>query len=455
MSNEHFDLIAIGGGSAARDGARKAKDEFGARVALIESTRWGGDCPNVACRPTKAYLVAADLLHDIQTLAPKAGIEVGPARADLAKVKARKDALRAPQEQWVERLRGQGFATYDGVASFLDPRTLRVGEDELTADRILIATGSLTAIPPIAGLAEVGFVDHVTALDLEEVPESLLILGAGPVGLEFAQIFARFGSRVTLVQTAERISPRSDAEASAEVAQALEEDGIEILTSTSATRFARDGDEIVATLDPAGERRVAQILVATGRKPDLGQLDLDRAGVAYERRGVVVDEHLRTTAPGIWAAGDVATRYQFTPIAQYEARLAVLDMFTDDAPATDYSALPTAIFTDPELASVGLSEEAAREQGLEFGTATHPLANVTRAQYYDAKHGLYKLVFDPKSRKVLGIHVVCRGASDVVQGLALGLRLGATVDDLARVHHTYPSFGEGVKAAAERALATM
>jgi mercuric reductase len=330
-----------------------------------------------------------------------------------------------------------------------------VGEHELTADRILIATGSLTAIPLIDGLAEVGFVDHVTALDLEEAPESLLILGAGPVGLEFAQIFARFGSRVMLVQTAERISPRSDAEAAAEVAQALEEDGIEILTSTSATRFARDGDEIVATLDPAGERRVALVLVATGRKPDLGQLDLDRAGVAYERRGVVVDEHLRTTAPGIWAAGDVATRYQFTPIAQYEARLAVLDMFTDDAPATDYSALPTAIFTDPELASVGLSEEAAREQGLAFGTATYPLANVTRAQYYDAKLGLYKLVFDRSSGKVLGIHVVCRGASDVVQGLALALRLGATVDDLARVHHTYPSFGEGVKAAAERALATM
>jgi pyruvate/2-oxoglutarate dehydrogenase complex dihydrolipoamide dehydrogenase (E3) component len=424
-------------------------------VALIESTRWGGDCPNVACRPTKAYLVAADLLHDIQTLAAKAGIEVGPAHADLAKVKARKDALRSTQQQWVERLRAQGFATYDGVASFQDSHTLRVGENELTADRILIATGSETAVPPIEGLAEVGFVDHVTALDLEEVPESLLVLGAGPVGVEFAQIFARFGSRVTLVQTAERISPRSDADAAAEVAKALEEDGIEILTSTTATRFARDGNEIVATLDPAGERRIALVLVATGRKPDLDQLDLDRAGVAYERRGVLVDEHLRTTALGIWAAGDVATRYQFTPIAQYEARLAVLDMFTDDAPAADYSALPTAIFTDPELASVGLSEEAAREQGLEFGTATYPLANVTRAQYYDAKHGLYKLVFEAASGKVLGIHVVCRGASDVVQGLAPALRLGVSVDDLARAHHTYPSFGEGVKAAAERALASM
>jgi mercuric reductase len=455
MSNDHFDLITIGGGSAARDGARKAKDEFGARVALLESTRWGGSCPNVACRPTKAYLVAADLLHDIQTLAPKAGIEVGPARANLARVKARKDAIRATQQQWVERLRAQGFATYDGVASFLDPHTLRVGERELTADRVLVATGSLTAVPPIDGLAEVGFVDHVTALDLEEVPESLLVLGAGPVGVEFAQIFARFGSRVTLVQTADRISPRSDAEAAAEVAQALEEDGIEILTSTTTTRFVRDGDEIVATLDPAGERRVALVLVATGRKPDLEQLDLDRAGVAYERRGIVVDDHLRTTTAGIWAAGDVATRYQFTPIAQYEARLAVLDMFTDDAPAADYSALPTAIFTDPELASVGLSEEAARDAGLEFGTATYPLANVTRAQYYDAKQGLYKLVFDPRTAKVLGIHVVCRGASDVVQGLAPALRLGVTVDDLAHAHHTYPSFGEGVKAAAERALAQM
>jgi pyruvate/2-oxoglutarate dehydrogenase complex dihydrolipoamide dehydrogenase (E3) component len=455
MSVERFDLIAIGGGSAARDAARKAKDEFGARVALVESTRWGGDCPNVACRPTKAYVVAADLLHDIETLAERIGIEVGPAQANLARVKARKNAIRATQEQWVERLRGAGFSTYDGVASFIDPQTLQVGDTELTADKILIATGSLTAIPPIEGLAEVGFVDHVTALELEEVPESLLVLGGGPVGLEFAQIFARFGSRVTLVQTAERISPRSDADAAAEVAKALRDDGIELLTSTTATRFARDGADILASLDPAGERRVAQVLVATGRKPDLERLDLGRAGVAYERRGIVVDEHLRTTAPGIWAAGDVATRYQFTPIAQYEARLAVQDMFTDDAPVTDYSALPTAIFTDPELASVGLTEEAARDERLDFGTATHPLTSVTRAQYFDAKHGLYKLVFERGSGRVLGIHVVCRGASDVVQGLAPALRLGVTVRDLASIHHTYPSFGEGVKAAAERALTQM
>lgn len=455
MATEPFDLVAIGGGSAARDGARKAMEQFGARVALIESTRWGGDCPNVACRPTKAYLVAADLLHDVQTLAEKIGLVVGPARADLARVRARKDELRATQEQWVERLRAAGFATYEGAASFVDPHTLRVGEETLEADRILIATGSRTAVPQIPGLSDVGFVDHVTALDLDEIPASLLVLGGGPVGLEFAQIFARFGSRVTLVQTAGRISPRSDADATAAVARALEADGIEILTGTTVTSFRRDGEEIVASLDAGRELRVTQVLVATGRTPNVERLELERAGVEYGPRGIRVDEHLRTTAEGIWAAGDVAGPYQFTPIAQYQARIAVRAMFTDDAPAADYSAIPTAIFTDPELASVGLTEEAARAEGFDVGAASHPLEYVTRAQYYDAKDGLYKLVFETGTGRVLGIHVVCRGASDVVQGLAVGMRLGLTVDDLVRMHHTYPSFGEGVKAAAEIAASSM
>jgi pyruvate/2-oxoglutarate dehydrogenase complex dihydrolipoamide dehydrogenase (E3) component len=453
MATERFDLIAIGGGSAARDAARKAKEEFGARVALIESTRWGGDCPNVACRPTKAYLVAADLLHDVQTLAEKIGLVVGPARADLARVRERKDALRATQQQWVERLRASGFGAYDGVASFVDPHTVRVGDETLEAERILVATGSRTAVPDIPGLADAGFVDHVTALDLDEIPASLLVLGGGPVGLEFAQIFARFGSRVTLVQTADRISPRSDADATAAVARALEADGIEILTGATATSFRRDADEIVASLAGGRELRVAHVLVATGRVPNVERLELERAGVEYGPRGIRVDERLRTTAPGIWAAGDVAGPYQFTPIAQYQARIAVRDMFTDDAPAADYSAIPTAIFTDPELASVGLTEEAARADGFDVGAASHPLEYVTRAQFYDAKDGLYKIVFETGTGRVLGIHVVCRGASDVVQGLAVAMRLGLTVDDLVRMHHTYPSFGEGVKAAAELAAA--
>ena len=212
------------------------------------------------------------------------------------------------------------------------------------------------------------------------------------------------------------------------------------------TLSPRDGDE-------ERELRVARVLLAAGRVPNVEELALEKAGVERTEAGIAVDGHLRTTAEGIWAAGDVTGLAQFTPIAQYQARIAVEDMFTEDAPEADYSALPTAIFTDPELAGVGLTEEEARDEGLDVDAATHPLASVTRAQYTNSKRGLYKIVFDRGSRRVLGVHVVSRGASDIVQGLALPLKLGVTVDDLASVHHTYPSLGEGVKAAAEQAAA--
>ena len=228
---EHYDLIVLGAGSAARDGAAKAASKHGAKVALVESTRWGGSCPNVACKPTKAYLVVAELVHDINELAGKLGIEVGPAKIDLARVKARKDSLKKPQPKWVEDLSSAGFETYEGEATLVDAHTVRVGEQELTAERILIATGSRTAVPPIEGIEEIDWVDHVSALELTELPESLLVVGAGPVGLEFAQIFARFGSRVTLVQSPDRISPRSDEQAAGVLQAALEEDGIEVILS--------------------------------------------------------------------------------------------------------------------------------------------------------------------------------------------------------------------------------
>ena len=180
-------------------------------------------------------------------------------------------------------------------------------------------------------------------------------------------------------------------------------------------------------------------------------LNLEAVGVETSKAGIAVDEHLRTSVPGIWAAGDVNAVAQFTPIAQYQARVAVEDMFGEDAPAADYSVLPTAIFTDPELAGVGLTEEQAREEGYDVEAVTNEY--VRRFSYIDAKHGLFKIVFDRADRRVLGLHVVSRSASDVVQGFSLGLRLGATVDDLAAMHHVFPTFGEGVKAAAERATA--
>ena len=454
---KHYDLVVLGSGSAARDAAAKACQRFGAKVALIESTRWGGSCPNVACKPTKAYLVVAELVHDINELAGKLGIDVGPAKVDMARVKARKDSIRKPQDKWVEDLQGASFETHEGEAELVDPHSVRVAGEELTADRILIATGSRTAVPPIDGIDEIDWIDHVSALELTELPESVLVVGGGPVGLEFAQIFARFGSRVTLVQGAARISPRSDAQAASVLQSALEEDGVEIVLSSIVERVRRDGDEVVATIIPMegeGSRdvRVTTVLLASGRAPNVESLHLDKLGIDHDRSGILVDDRLRTSVDGIWAAGDVTGRYQFTPIAQYQARIAVDDMFGADPPPADYSVLPTAIFTEPELAGVGMTEEEARDEGLDFGTAVHDIEHVQRSSYKDQKRGLYKLLYEQGSRRLIGLHVVAPNGSEIVQGLSLALRFETTVDDLARMHHVFPTFGEGVKAAAEQAL---
>jgi mercuric reductase len=461
MSTEHYDLIVIGAGSAPRDGANTAAKKYGAKVALIERERWGGSCPNVACTPTKAYLVAADLAHDINNLANELGIEVGPATTNLAKVKARKETLKKPQPKWVEDLQAAGFDTYEGTASFVGPHAIRVGDAELTADKILIATGSRTAVPPIEGIDQIDWLDHITALEIEELPERLLIVGAGAVGLEFGQTFSRFGSQVTIVDALDEIAPHTDHHAAAELREALEAEGISIILSSFITKVAAGDAGAVATIAPREsgmdqELEFDRLLLASGRRPNIEELNLEAAGVETYKLGITVDERMRTNAPGIWAAGDVNGQAQFTPVAQYQARIAIEDMYhPGEGPVADYSVLPTAIFTDPELAGVGLTQMEAEEQGFEADTVVHPLKYVRRASYTDAKHGLYKIVFDCPSRRVLGLHVVSPGASDIVQGLSIAMRLGVTVDELAKAHHTFPTFGEGVKAAAEQARVTV
>jgi mercuric reductase len=382
------------------------------------------------------------------------GVDSGPAHVDLARVRAWKDSLRRSQESWVEVLTEAGYELVRGEASFVDMRTVRVGDRVLSAERILVATGSRTAVPRVPGIEAVEWLDHVGALELEQIPESLLVVGAGPVGLEFAQIFARFGSRVTIVNHGPQIAARADLEAASELQAALEDEGIEVVLNAGVDAFARDGDSTVATLPGGRELRVSHVLLASGRAPNTEELALDGAGVRTDRGYVVVDERQRTTADGIWAAGDVAIGPQFTPAAQYQARIAVADMFGGGGgrPA-DYSAMPTAIFTDPELGSIGPTEAEARELHGTVDVVKHPLPRLTRAQFTRARHGLFKVVFDEETRKVLGVHVVSRGASDIVGGLAPALKLGVTVDDLASMHHVYPSYSEGLKAAAEQAPA--
>jgi pyruvate/2-oxoglutarate dehydrogenase complex dihydrolipoamide dehydrogenase (E3) component len=389
-------------------------------------------------------------MHDVREHASERGIDLPAPKLDLARTRGWKDSLIRDQESWVDLLRKAGYGVYPGQATFADENTVRVGDVRLTAERILIAAGSRTAVPPIPGIEDVDWIDHITALELGDVPESLLIVGGGPVGLEFAQIFARFGSRVTVVNHGPQIAARADTDAAQELQAALEDEEIEIILDTGVDSFSRDGTRIEAlvqgrTLD------VSHVLLASGRTPNVEELGLDRIGVEVARGGIVVDEHQRTTVDGIWAAGDVAAGPMFTPTAQYQARVAIDSMFGDGSRTVDYSALPTAIFTDPELGAIGLTEHEAAEAGFQLDVVRHPLSSVTRAQYIGAKHGLYKIVFDSSNRRVLGVHVVSRGASDIVGGLAVALRQGVNVDDFAEMHHVYPSFAEGLKAAAEQA----
>jgi mercuric reductase len=450
---EQFDLIVLGAGSAARDGARKAKDQYGARVAMVERERWGGSCPNIACRPTKAYLVAAELVHDVNTHAAERGIDVPDATVDMHRLRTWKNSIRRDQDSWYEVL-GEQYTAIRGEATFVDAHTVRVDGRELRADRTLIATGGRTAVPPIPGIENVDWLDHISALDLERVPESLLVIGAGPVGLEFAQIFSRFGSRVTVVSHGTQIAARADTEAANELMAALEDEEIDVvLTDGGVEGLAREGERITASITGGRGVVVTDVLLASGRVANIEALGLDAIGVDSSPRGIAVDAHQRTNVDGIWAAGDAAVGPLFTPTAQYQARIAIDDMFGGGSRSADYTFLPTAVFTDPELGAVGMTESEARASGHDVDVVKHPLSSVTRAQYASTKRGLYKIVFDRTSRRVLGVHVVARGASDIAGTIVLAMQRGLTVDDMANVHHVYPSYSEGLKAAAEQARA--
>jgi mercuric reductase len=311
-------------------------------------------------------------------------------------------------------------------------------------------------VPPIAGIDGIDWIDHVSVLDLEQLPESLLVVGGGPVGLELGQALARFGSRVTVVDVVDRIAIRADAAASAELAAALEDEGIELRLGSVVRSVTRDGHGVVAEVAPrdggdAVQLRASKLMLAAGRLPNVEQLALERAGIETMRAGIVVDGFMRTNIQGIWAAGDVTGLAQLSPLADFQGRLAVDDMFDASPPPADYTLIPTAIFTDPELAGVGLTEEEATAQGLDAATTSYPLAVVQRAFYVDAKRGLFKIVYERGSRRVLGIHVVSRAAGDIVQGYTLAIARGATVDEIAAAHNAFPTFGEGLKYAAQRA----
>lgn len=448
-----YDLAIIGSGGGAFAAAIRAVD-LGARVVMVERGTIGGTCVNVGCVPSKTLLRAAETYHRAGHH-PFEGVETKAGAVDYRETVAQKDELVSDlrQEKYTDLVDEYGWDLIEGEASFEDGEILRVGERSIGAASYLIATGARPAVPEIPGLEEAGYLTSTTSMDLDEVPGSVLVIGAGYVALEQGQLLARLGSRVTLMQRGPRLLPDQEPEVSEALTEALAREGIEILAGVSVERAEKtpDGKRLHVRVD--GEERVLEgeeIFVAAGRRPNVEELGLERVGVELDERGAVrVDERLGTTNPRVWAAGDVTLGPQYVYVAAHEGALAVDNALSGAGGTLDFRALPGVIFSDPQVATVGLTEQKAREQGIEVETSVLPLKAVPRALVNHDTLGVIKLVADASTKRLLGAHIAAENAGDVIYAATLAVKFGLTVSDLTDNFAPYLTISEGLKLAAQ------
>lgn len=451
---QQYDLAVIGGGSAGLTAALEAVGT-GARVALIErSGRYGGTCRYVGCVPSKALLHSAQVLHTLRRHAAEVGLPAADPAWDFRAVlrHAHEIIRRAGGDDGDDAPRDfyeQGGAAFTGAARFRDDETLLVGEHELRARRVIIATGSRPRIPPIDGLEATGYHTWETIFDLDRQPASLLIIGGGPLAIEFAQMFCRFGTAVTVLETEQQIVPKADVEVAAALRELLADEGVQFHTGVKPERVRRDGDARIVTILRGAKReelRAEQILVAVGTQPNVEDLGLEAAGVELTEAGQIkVDTQLRTTAGQIYACGDVATRYQLTHIAIYEARIAVANALRDAAQTIDERVVPWAVYTEPALAQVGLTEHEAGEQGIAIVSATVPVAEIERGLLVEQQAGLIKAIARRDGGELLGVSLLSPRADDLIHEAALALQQRLPVTALADTIHAYPTFSQGLQ----------
>jgi pyruvate/2-oxoglutarate dehydrogenase complex dihydrolipoamide dehydrogenase (E3) component len=425
---------------------------IGARTALIEQHRLGGECLWTGCVPSKALIRSASVLNTLRRAADY-GIDVDGGRADFARVMERIQAIirRIEPHDSPERFRSLGVDVVEGRARFTSPEEVEVGGRRVRAKRWILATGSRTAVPPIPGLAEAGYLTHETVWALRALPESLVVLGAGPIGIELAQAFARLGSRVAVVGAVAGVLEREDPEIAAVLARQLEREGIRLLLSSRASAVRVEAGEKVVTVGDT-ELRAAEILVATGRRANVEEMGLEAIGVEVGERGVAVDGSLRTSAGNVWAAGDVAGPYRFTHVADYQARLAAPNALFPLRRKVDYRVVPWCTYTEPEVARVGLTEAEARERwGDRAGIFRYDHDSLDRALCDGEPEGLTKLVLDPRGR-IAGAHVVGPRAGETIHEAVLAVRHCLKLSDLSGMIHVYPTYPESLKRAADAYL---
>ncbi len=448
------DLAVIGAGSAGFSAAITAA-EAGANVLLIGDGTIGGTCVNVGCVPSKAMIRAVEPLHVARAATRFDGIAAEARLTDWPAMVAQKQALveELRAAKYTDVLPSHPRVSYrEGAASFGEGGALMVAGERIAAAKVLIATGSRPHVPTLKGLDRVDWLDSTSALALPALPRSLMVMGGGFIGVELAQIFARAGARVTIV-TRHGLLPGAEPEISAALAGCFADEGIEVLSGLAYERVAETGGQVVLHAREGGATRVVtaeRLLLATGRVPATERLGLAAAGIETDSRGgILTDAQMQTSRPGIYAAGDVTGRDQFVYMAAYGAKIAALNAVTGAGLSYDNSAMPAVVFSDPQVASVGLTEARARAAGHDVATSLLPLTHLPRALAARDTRGLIKLVADADTKRLLGAHILAPEGADSIQTAAMAIASGMTYEALGAMIFPYLTNVEGLKLAAQ------
>lgn len=449
--SQRFDAVVIGGGMSGLPLAlRAARHE---RVALIERELLGGTCLNRGCIPTKTMIASAAVAHTART-ADRFGVHVSPPTVDLSAVVDRKDdvvtSIRSGSYRAVEKQAGLEF--YEGTATFTADHTLTVDGTKIVADKIFLNTGTRDSIGGIDGLDDVPYLTSRTILDLRELPEHLIVVGGGFIGCEFAQMFRRFGSAVTVVQRADRLLPAEDTDISAAVAQGFEADGITVITSTTCTHATGTAGNIrIGCAGSHGDDMVGtHLLVATGRIPNSDRLGVEHLDLDPDHAGYLdVDGQLRSTQNGdVWVLGDLRGGDMFTHTARDDADTVYRNVYRDGHRSIADRVVPHAVFVDPEVGSVGLTEQQARDAGHDVAIGTQAFEGVAKARAMGQTIGLIKFVVDHRTDEILGCHIAGPHAGDLIHEAALAMVTDAKYSDIGAMIHVHPTLAEGVNSAA-------
>ena len=450
---DRYHLVVIGAGPGGLVAAA-AGAALGARVALVEKHLMGGDCLNVGCVPSKAIIRAARAWHEARHGAARFGGPAAAGAGDFGAVMERMRRLRADMSRVdsVARFAGLGVDVFIGAGRFAARDAVEVGGARLTFRRAVIATGARPALPPIPGLAEAGPLTNETIFWLTELPRRLLVLGAGPIGCEMAQTFARFGSRVTLANRGGQILPREDGDAARLVEEAMVKDGVDLRLGSRFLEVRSEGDDKVVVLERGGRRETVAadaILVAAGRRPNVEDLGCAAGGVALGDRGVVVDDRLRTTNPRVYAVGDVCSPHQFTHAADAHARMVVQNALFFGRARVSRLVMPWCTYTSPEIAHVGMHAADAARAGHAVDTLTVPLEDLDRAILDGANEGFVRVHLRKGTDRILGATLVAEHAGDMIGELALAITAGTGLGAIAGTIHPYPTQGEIIRKAAD------